>query len=116
LGQHSSAELQLFFLFLSSIFQNMNIFTRSLILAIAMLSSAAAQNPCSMCSNADATLANLDFVVPFLNVNGEADPTCREVAEYAPSVDDDDVVCVLIQGQASFCGCPESNGPVNACR
>ena len=93
----------------------MHFFTRSLVLVMAMLSSAAAQTPCSMCSDADATLTKPDFVVPLLRLNGEENPTCREVSEFAPSAANDQV-CALIQAQANFCGCPESTGPVNDCR
>jgi hypothetical protein len=94
----------------------MHIFTRSFVLVTAMLSSAAAQTPCSMCSDADATLQNPDFIIPYLVVEGEQDPTCRELSEFAPSILNNATTCALIQAQASFCDCPESTGPVNDCR
>jgi hypothetical protein len=92
----------------------MNISTRSLVLVIVMLSSAAAKTPCSMCSDANATLANPDVIVPFLGIGDEDNPTCSEVAEVAPSAATDQI-CALIQAHANFCGCPESTGAVNAC-
>jgi hypothetical protein len=76
----------------------MNIFTRSLVLVMAMLSSAAAQTTtCSMCSDADATLANPDLVVPFFGLNDENNPTCREIFEFAPSAPTEN--CAFIQAQ-----------------
>ena len=69
---------------------------------------------CSMCSTADAVIANPTKIIPFLGLSGSENPTCQEVFDFAPSISDD-ATCTLVEEQAGFCGCPESTGPINAC-
>jgi hypothetical protein len=63
-----------------------------------------------MCQDAGAALAYPDRIIPFIGIVDEDNPTCRQVAEFAPDVSDDNG-CALIQAQvnhyyflASSCG------------
>ena len=78
------------------------------------------EDPCSMCESSDATISNPGLVIPLLGEAGSSatnQPTCQQVYEFAKNVSASDFeTCSLIQGQAPYCGCPESSTqPINAC-
>lgn len=89
------------------------LFSRTLFLLLISALSSVKGQACSMCSTANVTIANPDRIIPFLSVSGESSPSCQTVYDFAPKAGE--MVCELFQGQAAYCGCPETSGPVNVC-
>ena len=59
-----------------------------------------------MCPDGTKDLQNPDRVVPFFNLDdGNANPTCQQVADAAYDADPRNINCTLVQAQAGYCGC-----------
>lgn len=72
---------------------------------------------CDMCGGTGAPV-NSGFVIPFLALGENTNPTCQEIYDFAnTAITQNDEICAsLIQSQKDFCGCPGAAVvPYNEC-
>ncbi len=74
--------------------------------------------PCPICSDGSIEITNPEFIIPYLIIPNNENPTCQELATLGVIAEPNELVlddCSLFEAQASFCGCPNTVKPVESC-
>ena len=74
--------------------------------------------PCPICSDGSIEISNPDYVIPYLIIPNNENPTCQELATLGVIAEPNELVlddCSLFEAQASYCGCPGTTKPLNSC-
>jgi len=74
--------------------------------------------PCPICSDGSIEITNPEFIIPYLIIPNNENPTCQELATLGVIAEPTELVlddCALFEAQASFCGCPNTVKPTESC-
>lgn len=79
---------------------------------------ASASAPCPICPDGSIDVSNPDFIIPYLIIPNNENPTCQQLATLGVIAEPGELVlddCTVFEAQAKFCGCPGTTLPENSC-